>query len=58
MRDQYFKEQAKRVRDIAALADPHTKKRLLALAERYDATKPSPSQTPLPSVTPIEDKPT
>ena len=49
MNDEYFKTQAKRVRDIAALADPHTKARLLALAERYDAAIPSPRRTPLPS---------
>ena len=49
MNDEYFKAQAKRVRDIAALADPHTKQRLLALAERYDAAIPSPRRTPLPS---------
>jgi hypothetical protein len=49
MSDEYFKAQAKRVRDIAALADPHTKQRLLALAERYDAATPSPRRTQLPS---------
>jgi hypothetical protein len=50
MNEDYFKEQAKRVRDIASLADPFTKKRLLALAERYDAAKPSPRRTAIPSV--------
>lgn len=49
MNAEYFKEQAKRVRDIADHADPHTKARLLALAERYDAAMPSPRRTPLPS---------
>ena len=49
MNAEYFKAQAKRVRDIAALADPHTKQRLLALAERYDAAMPSPRRTPLPA---------
>lgn len=49
MNDEYFKAQAKRVRDLAALADPHTKQRLLALAERYDAAMPSPRRTPLPA---------
>ena len=49
MNDEYFKAQAKRVRDIAAFADPHTKARLLALAERYDAAMPSPRRTPLPA---------
>ena len=50
MNDDYFKEQAKRVRDIASLADPFTRKRLLALADRYDAGTPSPRRTPLPTV--------
>jgi hypothetical protein len=50
MNEQYFKEQAAKVRHIASLADPFTKKRLLALAERYDAGKPSPRRTPLPMV--------
>jgi hypothetical protein len=52
MNDEYFKEQAERVRKIASLADPFTKKRLLDLAERYDDKKPSPRQTRLPVVTP------
>ena len=52
MNDDYFKEQAERVRNIASFADPFTKKRLLALAERYDGAKPTPPRrTPLPSVT-------
>ena len=50
MSDDYFKEQAARVRNIASFADPFTKKRLLDLAERYDAGRSSPRQTPLPSV--------
>ena len=50
MSDDYFKEQAARVRNIASFADPFTKKRLLALAQRYDAGRSSPRQTPLPSV--------
>jgi hypothetical protein len=49
MDDKYFREQAARVRQIASLADPFTKKRLLALAERYDAAKPSPRMMPRPS---------
>ena len=56
MNDEYFKEHAKRVRDIAALADPFTKQRLLALAERYDAAKPSPRQTPPPAAAAPEPK--
>ena len=37
MNDDYFRKQAERVRMIAATADPFTKKRLIALAESYDA---------------------
>ncbi len=37
METQYFKEQAQRVRDLAEKADAFTKKRLLALADHYDA---------------------
>jgi hypothetical protein len=50
MKDEFFKQRAKRVRDIASLADPFTKKRLLALAERYDAAKPSPRRTAIPAL--------
>jgi hypothetical protein len=48
MNDEYFKEQAARVRNLASIADPFTKKRLLDLAERYDAKRPK--RTPLPNV--------
>ena len=44
MNDEYFKQQAERVRAIADKADPFTKKRLLDLAERYDATPGRPSR--------------
>jgi hypothetical protein len=37
MEKQYFSEQAQRVRDMAEKADPFTKRRLLILAEHYDA---------------------
>ncbi len=53
MSDEYFKEQAARVRNIASFADPFTKKRLLDLAERYDAGVSSSRQTPLPKVGPL-----
>ena len=52
MNDEYFKEHAARVRQIASFADPFTKKRLLDLAERYDAKKPEQRKTPLPTVSP------
>jgi hypothetical protein len=53
MNDEYFKEHAARVRNIASFADPFTKKRLLDLAERYDAKSPR-RPTPLPRVSPGE----
>ncbi|MEO6568291.1 MAG: hypothetical protein ABIO94_05970 [Opitutaceae bacterium] len=45
----YFKEHAARVRQIANFADPFTKKRLLDLAERYDGKTPVLRKTPLPA---------
>jgi len=54
MNDTYFKEQSQRVRAIADKADPFTKKRLLALAESYDARIGRPAratrQLPLVSI--------
>jgi hypothetical protein len=52
MNDEYFMEQSRRVRGIADKADPFTKKRLLALAESYDARlgRPSRATRQLPSV--------
>jgi hypothetical protein len=44
MNEEYFKEQSRRVRTIAENADPFTKKRLLALAESYDARLGRPSR--------------
>jgi hypothetical protein len=44
MNDEYLKEQALRVRTLAGNADPFTKKRLLDLAERYDARLGGPSR--------------
>ena len=45
MNDEYFIEQSRRVRGLAEMADPFTKKRLLALAESYDARLGRPSRT-------------
>jgi hypothetical protein len=42
--DEYFKQQADRVRAMADKADPFTKKRLLDLADRYDAKLGKPSR--------------
>ena len=59
MDTQYFKGQARHVRDLAEKADPFTKKRHLTLAEHYDprvlvtspALPPFKPQTRLPAVT-------
>jgi hypothetical protein len=51
MNEDYFKEQAARVRNIASMADPFTKRRLLDLAEKYEGRKSVRRPTPLPSVT-------
>jgi hypothetical protein len=37
MDDAYLTERAQMIRKIAETADPFTKKRLVALAEKYDA---------------------
>jgi hypothetical protein len=50
MNDEYFSEQSRRVRSIADKADPFTKKRLLVLAESYDARLGRPSTRQLPSI--------
>ncbi|MBN8991601.1 MAG: hypothetical protein J0H42_25465 [Rhizobiales bacterium] len=59
MNDAYFKEQSQRVRAIADKADPFTKKRLLALAETYDARigRPSRATRQLPLVSIDNGKP-
>jgi hypothetical protein len=49
MNEDYFKEQAARIRQIASNADPFTKRRLLDLAEKYDGRKFVRRPTPLPS---------
>ena len=36
MNDDFYKQRAREVRDIAATADPFIKQRLLDLADRYD----------------------
>jgi hypothetical protein len=37
MDDEFFKQQARQVRELASNADPFIKKRLLDLADGYDA---------------------
>jgi hypothetical protein len=51
MNEDYFKEQAARLRTMAGMADPFTKRRLLDLAEKYDRRKSVRRPPPLPSVT-------
>jgi hypothetical protein len=59
MNDAYFREQSHRVRAIADKADPFTKKRLLALADSYDARigRPSRALRQLPFVAINDEKP-
>jgi len=59
MNDAYFKEQSRRVRAIADKADPFTKKRLLALADSYDARigRPSRATRALPTIAINNEKP-
>jgi hypothetical protein len=40
----FFREQALRVRGLAEKADPFTRKRLLGLADKYDAKAGGPSK--------------
>lgn len=48
MNEDFYRERAREVRDIAAKADPFIKQRLLDLADRYDGKRKT-SVTPLPS---------
>ena len=48
MNDDFYKQRAREVRDIAAKADPFIKQRLLDLADRYDGKRRT-SVTALPS---------
>ncbi|WGD53091.1 hypothetical protein QA641_03885 [Bradyrhizobium sp. CB1650] len=41
---EFFKQQALRARDLAEKADPFTRKRLLALADKYDVKAGGPSK--------------
>jgi hypothetical protein len=47
MNDDFYKQRAREVRDIAAKADPFVKQPLLDLADRYDGKRKT-SVTPLP----------
>ena len=46
MNEDFYKQRAREVRDIAAKADPFIKQRLLDLADRYDGKRKT-SVTPL-----------
>jgi hypothetical protein len=48
MNDDFYKQRAREVRDIAAKADPFIKQRLLDLADRYDRHLRKTSVMPLP----------
>ena len=56
MNDDFYKQRAREVRDIAAKADPFIKQRLLDLADRYDGKRKT-SITPLPSVPALAQNP-
>lgn len=44
MDQEFYRQQAERVRDLAERADPFTRKRLLDLADSYDARGGGPSR--------------
>jgi hypothetical protein len=56
MNDDFYKQRAREVRDIAAKADPFIKQRLLDLADRYDGRRKT-NATPLPSAPAVAQNP-
>jgi len=64
MDSDYYRQQALRARDLAEKADEFTRKRLLALADRYDAKAGGPSRAsrmierpvPLPREWPVSTR--
>jgi hypothetical protein len=44
MNDDFYKEQAQRARDLVAMSDPFTRKRLLDVTEQYDVRGGNPSR--------------
>jgi hypothetical protein len=46
MDQEFYRQQAQRVRDLAERADPFTRKRLLDLADSYDVKAGGPSRAP------------
>jgi len=61
MDEEFYRQQALRVRDLAGKADPFTRRRLLDLATRHDAKGGAPSRAsraierplPLPPANPV-----
>jgi hypothetical protein len=55
MNEDFYRQQAQRVRDLADKADPFTKKRLLDLADNYDrkAGKPPRASRRIERPTPL-----
>ena len=47
MDDEFYKERARHIREVATQADPFIKKRLLRLANNYDAMTTRPRMTVL-----------
>ena len=47
MDDEFYKERARHIREVATQADPFIKKRLLRLANNYDAMTMRPRMTVL-----------
>jgi hypothetical protein len=64
MDTEFYRQQALRARDLAEKADQFTRKRLLALAEKYDAKAGGPSRAsrmierplPLPREWPVSSR--
>lgn len=56
MNEDFYKQRAQEVRDIAAKADPFIKPRLLDLANRYDGMRRT-SVTALPSTPAVIQEP-
>jgi hypothetical protein len=50
---EFYRGLAQRVRDLADKADPFTRRRLLNLAESYDAKGGSTAQAPRPTERPL-----
>ncbi len=57
MNEEFYRQRAREVRDIAAIADPFIKQRLLDLADRYDRQLRRTVVTPLPPAPSAIEKP-